>query len=248
LSDTNGWSLFSTLNSASLPQRIADTLLAAIVGGRLKPGGQIVESRVARQMGVGQNAVREALHALEFQGFVRKAPNIGTFVTRLSRRDIDEIYCMRMELEALAIYWAREKDRPTESDLLRINQHLDHCAAAARAGDSIAYSRGDTELHRCLWRMAGNSYIEKCLELVAVPQLSGTLLDCNGPLKLDLNDLLRQHREWIEVLRAKPPRVAYIYTRNLICSFWGQVEKAMWGDESQTQRTSARSAAGAGLR
>jgi DNA-binding GntR family transcriptional regulator len=241
LRNSNGWSLFSTLSSASLPERIAETLLAAIVGGRLKPAEQIVESRVARQMGVGQNAVREALHALEFQGFVKKVPNIGTFITRLSR------HRMRMELEALAVYWAREKDRPNRDDLEGINRHLDACAAAARGGDYAAYASADTEFHRSVWKLAGNGCLEKCLELIAVPQLSGALYDSNGPLQLDLNALVRQHREWIEVIRSKPPRLAYIYTRNLISSFWGQVEKAISGSAERGSE-STLSAAGAGLR
>lgn len=119
MSNTNGWPAFSTLGSASVPERIVQVLRGAILGGRLKTADQVVESRLARQMGVGQNAVREALHTLEFQGFVRKVPNIGTFVTTLSRHDVDEIYRLRMELEPLAVYWAREKDRPNERDLVR---------------------------------------------------------------------------------------------------------------------------------
>ena len=240
MSVSNGWSAFSTLNSASVPERIAEILRAAILGGRLKPAAQVVESRLAKQMGVGQNAVREALHALEFQGFVRKVPNIGTFVTNLSRSDVDEIFRMRMELEALAVYWAREKDRPNEQDLARLRKHLDDCDAAARAGDLAAYALADAEFHRCLWKMAGNSYLEKCLELVAVPQLSATLLDVNGPLKLDLTALVQQHREWTEVLRTKAPRLAYIYTRNLISSFWGQVESAMGASGSEVQPAAAQ--------
>jgi DNA-binding GntR family transcriptional regulator len=216
-----------SLGPASRPERIAELLRAAIVGGRLKAADQVVESRLAKQMGVGQNAVREALHALEFEGFVRKVRNIGTFVTKLSRRDVDEIYRMRMELESLAVYWAREKERPNENDLTAIHKHLEDCAAAARNNDLTAYALADTEFHRCLWKMAGNSYLEKCLEAVAVPQLSVALFDRGGPRKLDLTALVQQHREWLEVIRAKPPRLAYIHTRNRIASFWGQVESAM---------------------
>jgi DNA-binding GntR family transcriptional regulator len=250
LSDTNGWPLISTLGPASRPESIATVLRAAIVGGRLKAADQVVESRLARQMGVGQNAVREALHALEFEGFVRKARNVGTFVASLSRRDVDEIYRMRMELEALAVYWAREKDRPNESDLVEIHRHLDDCAAAAGANDLAAYALADIQFHRRLWTMAGNTYLEKCLEVVAVAQLSGNLFDCGGPLNLDLTALVAQHREWIEVIRAKPPRLAYIYTRNLISSFWGQVETAMSaaGRESQPAPGQALSASGGGRR
>ena len=235
MSDSNGWSAFSTLNAASVPDKIAAVVRAAIVRGRLKAAEQVVESRLAKKMGVGQNAVREALHTLEFEGFVRKVPNIGNFVTKLSPGDVDEIFRLRMELEALAVYWAREKDRPGAKDLARLGQHLDDCAAAARCGDFTAYALADTAFHRCLWKTAGSSYLEKCLDIVALPLLSGALFDAAAPLKLDLGALVSQHREWLDVLGSKPPRVAYIYTRNLICSFWGQVESAI--GSSRTQNT-----------
>jgi DNA-binding GntR family transcriptional regulator len=234
LSDSNGWSAFSTLNSASLPDKIAAVVRAAIIRGRLKAAEPVVESRLAKKMGVGQNAVREALQTLEFEGFVRKIPNIGNFVTKLSPGDVDEIFRLRMELEALAVYWAREKDRPNAQDMAQLAEHLDECAAAARAGDFSAYALADTEFHRCLWKTSGSSYLEKCLELVVLPLLSGALFDPGGPLKLDLDALLSQHREWLDVLGSKPPRVAYIYTRNLICSFWGQVESAIGPTSTQS--------------
>jgi DNA-binding GntR family transcriptional regulator len=227
LSNSHGWPAFSALDSASLPQRIAVLIRDAILNGRFPRGGQVLESRLAKQIGVGQNAVREALHKLEFEGFVSKVPNLGTFVTALSRRDVDEIYRMRIELEALAIYWARENNRPNRDDLGQLSQYLDDAARAARAGDLSAYARADTQFHRYLWKMAGNSYLEKCLELVAVPQLSCKLLESEGPLQLDLNLLVAKHREWVEATRAKPPRVAYIYTRNVLSAFWGDVERAM---------------------
>ncbi len=227
MSDSNGWSTFSTLDQASLPEKIAAVVRAAIVRRRLQAADPVVESRLAKKMGVGQNAVREALQTLEFEGFVRKVPNIGNFVTKLSPRDVDEVFRLRIELEALAVYWAREKGRPNADDLARLGRHLDDCAQAARAGDFAAYALADTEFHRCLWKTAGSVYLEKCLALAAVPLLSGALFDSNGQPQLDLNALVGQHREWIEFIAAKPPRVAYIYTRNLIAAFWGQLQTAL---------------------
>jgi DNA-binding GntR family transcriptional regulator len=241
VSDSNGWSAFSTLNSVSLPDKIAAVVRAAIVRGRLRAADQVVESRLAKKMGVGQNAVREALHTLEFEGFVRKVPNIGNFVTRLSRSDIDEIFRLRIELESLAVYWAREKDRPNVDDRAQLSKHLDDCETAARVGDFSAYALADTEFHRCLWKTSGSSHLEKCLGLVVVPLLSGALFDSGGPSRLDLDGLIAQHRDWVEALATKPPRLAYIYTRNLLSSFWGQLEKAVAPapQPPQTQETTA---------
>jgi hypothetical protein len=67
-------------------------------------------------------------------------------------------------------------------------------------------------------------------------------------LNLDLTALVAQHRQWVEVIRAKPPRLAYIHTRNRISSFWGQLETAMSaaGGECQPAPGHALGASGGG--
>lgn len=242
--DQNGWTALSDIDSSSRPDRIAELLRDAITTGRFHPGSQIVESRFARQLGVGQNAVREALHRLEFEGFVHKLPNVGTFVATITGHDLDQIYRMRIELEALAVYWAREKDRPGDADLARLSQHLDDAAQAARCSDLSAYAQADTAFHRCLWSMAGNKYLEKCLEVVAVPQLSCRLFDVERALQLDLDALVAAHRKWLDVIRTKPPRVALIFTRNLLSDLWGEVESAMRNANLRTEETTPSKAMG----
>src|SRR5687768_16144407 len=85
--------------AAPLPERIAGMLREAILRGEWKAGDQIVESRVAKQLGIGQNAMREALLELEFQGLLTKIPNRGNFVTKMSQEDVRDIYQTRVELE-----------------------------------------------------------------------------------------------------------------------------------------------------
>ena len=79
-----------------------------IIAGQLHPGERIVESRVARQLGVGQPTVREALVALEHQGLVVRKANQGCVVTTLTRAEICEILRIRAELEVLAVELAVE--------------------------------------------------------------------------------------------------------------------------------------------
>src|SRR3990172_5597084 len=95
------------LQIISLPERISQILRDGILNGDWKPGQQIVESRVAREFGVSQNAVREALLDLESQGFVLKIPHKGTYVSEFSWDEIEQAYRVRMELESLAVKWAR---------------------------------------------------------------------------------------------------------------------------------------------
>src|SRR5215467_13681769 len=94
--------------------QVVSTLREAIVSGAIKPGDQIVESRIAQQLGAGIPLVREALIELEYHGFVQKTPYKGTTVTKLGPKEIQEIFQLRVELEALCVEWAREHVTPAD--------------------------------------------------------------------------------------------------------------------------------------
>ena len=86
-----------------IADQIAESIRDMIVAGDLNPGDRIVESRVARQIGVGQPTVREALVALEHQGLVVRKANQGCVVVSLTRNEISQILRIRAELETLAV-------------------------------------------------------------------------------------------------------------------------------------------------
>jgi DNA-binding GntR family transcriptional regulator len=217
----------------SLPEQIADLVRGRIMSGQLRPGDQVVESRLAKQLGVGQNAVREALQDLEFQGFVVKFPHRGTFVTKLSREDLDQIYRIRAELESLAVEWARKHNRPDARDLERLEAILEESEKGADAGDFYTFARADTEFHRCLWELSGNTYLRKALEVVAVPLLSYVLIESQEHTTLNLKRLVRQHRDWLSVIASSSAEEAAEYTRKSIQSFWEQIVEVIGDRPSQ---------------
>src|SRR6058998_1823102 len=79
----------------SLPEAVAQKLRDAILAGQLKPGERLVEQKLAANLGIGQPTLREALKELEFQGFVRKSPKKGTYVTELTPEDFRQIQEVR---------------------------------------------------------------------------------------------------------------------------------------------------------
>src|SRR5690242_6598773 len=98
---------FPVIAPVSIKGLVVDAVREAILNGKLSPGERIIETQVAKQMRVGQNAVREALQELEFQGFVTRVPNRGTFITDFSLDDIEQIYRFRTEFEGFAAQLAR---------------------------------------------------------------------------------------------------------------------------------------------
>ena len=105
-----------------------DALLRDLVEGRLPPGHRLVESELVQMYGISRGPIREALRGLEGQGLVRSLSNRGFVVTRLSRRQISEIYNIRVALEALAARDAAEK--MTEAKVVELEALLRGMSAA----------------------------------------------------------------------------------------------------------------------
>ncbi len=139
----------------------------AILAGTIQPGASIVESKVAHQLGAGIPLIREALIALEHQGFVQRTPYKGTTVTKLGPVDVKRIFRLRVELEALAIEWAKEHLR--EADLEYLRQTIRTMEQGARTLDLSLFYEADLAFHRKLWNLSDNPYLADALERVVVP-------------------------------------------------------------------------------
>jgi DNA-binding GntR family transcriptional regulator len=139
----------------------------AILSGTIQPGESIVESKVAQQLGAGIPLVREALIELEHQGYVQKIPHKGTTVTKLVRGDVEKIFRLRVEMESLAIEWAKENVTPEDiEDLRSITVKMKE---GAQAHDLDQFYQNDLAFHRKLWEMSGNEYLVECLERIVAP-------------------------------------------------------------------------------
>src|ERR1700732_5624712 len=85
-----------------LKENLAVQLREAILAGRILPGEKIIEGRWARQFGVAQVSIREALNILTTEGFVTKGHGRSARVVKLGDADITHIYEVRGVLEGLA--------------------------------------------------------------------------------------------------------------------------------------------------
>jgi len=169
----------------------------AILGGVIQPGEAIVEGRLAQQLGAGVPLVREALIELEHQGYVQKVPYKGTTVTRLERADVEKIFRLRVELESVAIEWAKESVTPARiEDLRAITRQMKEGAQALNLDQ---FYLNDLAFHRKLWEMSGNEYLVECLERIVVPLFAFFLMKDRRPRESYLLSAA-QHGKIVEAL------------------------------------------------
>lgn len=86
----------------STPSIIADKLRAAIGAGELKPGEQLGEAELARQMGVSRGPLREGMQRLTQEGLLVAIRNRGLFVIELEPEDLRDMYLARGASERAA--------------------------------------------------------------------------------------------------------------------------------------------------
>ena len=88
----------NTINKKKLKDDVFASLQGAILGGELKPGDRIVETKIASEMGVSQVTVREALKELEHFGLIESKPYQGTYVKKLTKKELRDSYDARLVL------------------------------------------------------------------------------------------------------------------------------------------------------
>ena len=134
---------------------VCDAIRLQIIAGEHAPGARLVEDRLAEELGVSRNPVREALRVLQTEGFVEMIPRRGAVVSSLSVREVEEIFEVRSALDALAARLAARKcDADDEAAL---NGLLDDTRAALTASESAQLSMLNTKFHGLIVDIAENS-------------------------------------------------------------------------------------------
>lgn len=205
----------------SLPEAVAGKLRDAILSDRLRPGQRLVEQKLAAHFGIGQPTLREALHELETQGFVRKSHKKGTYVTELSAEEYRQTHDVRMTLESLAM--ERAAPNVTAEALRDIEASLSQLAAAARQPDLTRYHRSDMDFHKVIWKLTGNDCLFQTLERITFGLFAFALLGRPaGGMRPDLLAAIEQHRAILKGLATRNPAVARETFVRVTSQFWNE--------------------------
>lgn len=96
----------------SLHDRVIEELRQAILSRRLKPGERLVEGRLAEELGVSRNPVREAIRVLTTEGLVEVTARRGASVLAMTDEEARETIEVRALLEGQnARLAARRRDQ-----------------------------------------------------------------------------------------------------------------------------------------
>src|SRR5207248_2271068 len=81
----------------------------AVVSGEFAPGQRLSEQELGSWLGVSRTPVREVLVRLRDDRLVEVVPQLGTFVSRISVRDLEGAQFIRQAIECAAVRLAAER-------------------------------------------------------------------------------------------------------------------------------------------
>jgi DNA-binding GntR family transcriptional regulator len=141
---------------------VFELIRADIMALRIPPDTRISIDSLARQLGVSQTPIREALSRLEATGLVIKQHFVGyCSAPQLNRKQLDELYEMRLLLEPYAASCAAE--RMSDEELRAVTE----LGRKMEPGESrTSYDRfavQDSELHDLIAIGSGNPLIRDAL-------------------------------------------------------------------------------------
>lgn len=180
-----------------LGRAVADSLRDAIYAGQLRPGQRIGQAVVARQLGVSQTTVREALSTLEHEGLVAREVNQGAVVSELSPEDVEEVVTLRTDLEAMAVRLLIRRGDPEHLAALRRNVRAMKAAAGAGALADL-----DLDFHELLVRLAGHKRLLACWQSLRT-QIKLLLVTNNLRNPRSLRATVQDHEELLRRLEAR---------------------------------------------
>lgn len=154
--------------AAPLPEQTAARLRTMVIEGELVPGQRLSEVRMAGDLGVSRNTLREAFRLLTREGLAQHEPNRGVFVAIPSMAAILDIYRVRrlIEIPALARAWPK------------------HDAVAAMRG---AVAAAEAARDRRDWRAVGSANMAFHSAIVALadsPRLTAFYTQVAAELRL----------------------------------------------------------------
>lgn len=129
-----------------------------VLSGEYQPDVPLSEVRLADHFRVSRTPVREALKQLQVEGLVEIRPKVGTFVRRITRREIVEMFELKEVFEGLAARLMARRSPTEEMELLEAN--VGESERTLARGDIDAYPRLVHEFHETLLRGADNRKLE----------------------------------------------------------------------------------------
>lgn len=183
-----------------------DVLRQRLIGGHYRPGEQLKEEPIARELGLSRTPVRTALRRLVEDGLATDGAGQGIRVSEWSNWDLEETFQLRMLLEPYASFLAATRGgEGLANDLDASNRRME--AGIAAGNDGIAeVQSANRDFHHALTEAAGSPRLKAMLAtMIDMPIIKRSFYIYTPE---ELVTSLNHHRDLVIAVRARDGELA----------------------------------------
>jgi len=192
-----------------MSEEIADILRENIISGNINPGEKVNEYQVAKLLNISRPPIREAFRLLAAEGLITLVPRKGAFVSKMSSREVKEIYEMKSMMESFAVRLAipiiNEKEVSELDSILRLME------GKIEENNFKQIQRLNIEFHRRMIKMSKNERLTRFYESIVLPIRKYQRIGLSAPASWETS--FQEHRNIVEAIRSRNIELAEKLTR-----------------------------------
>ena len=188
--------------------RAYEAIKARIIDCRYAPGTKLSEARLVTELGVGRSPVRTAVARLRSEGWVEVSPQSGSYVKRLSRQEMQEIFDFRVLLETHAARVAATNITAEQLRLLRSRLRALSLIDSDVVDDITLqeFNEFDSLVHATIYQAGGNSLVGQVLQNLL--EKAQWMKKATPSTPKRLKTLATELRRIVEALEKRDPELA----------------------------------------
>lgn len=142
--------------TVSLADQVFERLETDILSGKYAPGEILTENKLVAELGTSRTPIREAVKRLE-QEHIVEITQKGIYVLGVTRKDVEDIFDIRLQIEGLAAARAAESITDAQLTELREALELQEFYVSKHDPDHIKYQ--DSRFHELIYKFSGSTII-----------------------------------------------------------------------------------------
>lgn len=185
----------------SLEELVYENLKNAILDLELKPGQLLKETEICERFGVSRTPVRDAIHLLQEQGFVKTVPYQGVYVTLLSLNHIKQMIYMRVAVETMVIREFMEIATPMMLEDIRYLIRKQEAVIMEKNFKPEQFYRMDAKMHAAWFTATKRKVLWDMLQEQQLNYTRFRMLDFIT--ETDFPRIIKEHQNLFELIEKK---------------------------------------------
>jgi len=189
--------------------KVAEIIRGNIIAGNLKPGEKINEYQLSKALNISRPPIREAFRTLASEGLVTFVPRKGVYVSKLSLKEVKEIYQLKIMMESFAARLAISTLK--EEEILKLNSILNLMKEKIKENNFKEIQKLNIEFHRMIIKMSKNEKLISLYESIILPIRRYQRIGLSAPSSWEVS--LKEHKGIVRAIESKDITLAEKLTR-----------------------------------